>query len=189
MRNPGRPILAVCALLLAGGFLAGCASGKPQSLPTETPRSTPTPVFTSDAQALAAATEVYKKYVRASDNIGHDGGADPERVRPYVNAAGLQHEIESAQRIADENARGYGYTKVNNTVLQSHEESHGIATVRMYACQDLTGVDLRDAAGTSLIAPDRADFISYVAELRTNSHGQLVIQSNRYWSGGGICKH
>ncbi|WP_344790679.1 hypothetical protein [Gryllotalpicola daejeonensis] len=124
-----------------------------------------------------------------SDEIDHDGGANPERITPYVNAAGLKHEIEAAKELASEHARGYGFTTINNVILQSHEEANGVATVAIYACQDLTNVDLRDANGVSLVDDDRADFVAYVAELKSDSMGRLVVQSNKYWPGGGICKH
>jgi hypothetical protein len=190
MRNPGRPILAVCALLLAGGFLAGCASGKPQSLPTETPKSTPTPspVFTSDAQALAAATEVYKKFESALDDIAHDGGEAPERVKPFVTKAGYEFELSEAKKYQTEHSHGTGTTVLNNSVLQSHTEANGVATVTMYVCEDISGVDRIGPDGTSLIAPDRSDYNDYLVELRTNKSKNLIIQSNKYWSGGGICK-
>ena len=190
MRNPGRPILAVCALLLAGGFLAGCTSGKPQSLPTETPRSTPTPspVFTSDAQALAAATEVYKKYEEVSDEIGRDGGAHPERIKPYVNSGGYEHERQAAEKMRAEGSHGVGATVLNNVVLQSHEERDGVATVTIYTCEDISAVDRVGPDGASLVSPDRGDYIAYIAVLKTDKSRDLIIQSNKYWSGGGICK-
>jgi hypothetical protein len=188
MRIPGRAVLAACAVALAVGCLAGCTSPDADADPTKTPKPTPTPVFTSDADALAAATDVYTKYVRASDDIGHDGGKNPERISPYVNKAGLANEVEQAKKLAEEHAHEVGYTKINNVILQGREEVAGIATVTIYACQDLSDVDVLDANGSTLIAPDRADFVAYVAKLQSSSNGSLIVQSNKYWSGGGICK-
>jgi hypothetical protein len=189
MRNPGRPILAVCALLLAGGFLAGCTSGKPQSLPTETPKSTPTPspVFTSDAQALAAATEVYRRFLAASDVIGHEGGSDPDRVRPYVNDVVLAAEEKQAQKLKDAHARSYGDTKVSKSQLQSVTQQGKSVTVSIYACEDLSDVDVRDDSGNSLIDPSRADFVAYEVRLEGESANGLVVAANKYWSGGRVC--
>jgi hypothetical protein len=189
MRIRGRVLVSSCTVLLAGALLAGCADSRDTAdKPTKPPSPTPTPVFTSDADALAAATEVYKQYMKASDDVGHDGGENPERVKPYVNAEGLQHEIESAQKIKDQDARGYGYSKLNNAILQSHVEKAGVATVRMYVCEDISDVDLRDASGKSLVDSSRSDYIAYVTELTSSDAGQLIIQSSKYWSGGGICK-
>ena len=179
------------SLALAAGVLAGCASSDADADPVRTPKPspTPTPVFTSDADALAAATKVYKEFEAVSDQIGRDGGAHPERIKPYVNAAGYQHELEEAQKMRSEHSHGVGSTVLNNIVLQSHEENDGVATVTVYTCEDISSIDRIGADGKSLVSPDRADYIAYVAVLRADQSHQLVIQSNKYWSGGGICKH
>ena len=185
MRNPGRPILAVCALLLAGGFLAGCASGKPQSLPTETPKSTPTPspVFTSDAQALAAATEVYKKYLGVIDQIGEDGGANPDRLRPYVNEEGLKFEQLEARRLMASHAHQIGRTALTATRLQERSRDG----VSLYACQDVSKVDVVDADGNSLVSASRPDSIPYIVTVTRSRTGSLIVASDKYWDGENVC--
>lgn len=190
MRIPGRAILTASTLALAAGLLAGCTHSQADADPTKPPKPslTPTPIFTSDADALAAATKVYKSYVRASDDIGHDGGANPNRIAPYVSEEGLKNEVTEATRLAAEHARESGYTKINNVILQSHTESGGTAVVTIYACQDVSEVNVIDASGKSLISPDRADLVAYVARLETTAKGKLVVSSNKFWSGGGICK-
>ena len=183
-------MLAASALALAAGVLAGCSSSDADADPAKTPKPspTPTPVFTSDADALAAATKVYKEFEAVSDAIDHDGGAHPERIKPYVNAAGYQHELEEAEKMRSEHSHGVGSTVLNNVVLQSHEEHDGEAIVTIYTCDDLSHVDRIGADGRSLIDPGRGDYVAYVAVLRGSSAQHLVIQSNDYWSGGGICK-
>jgi hypothetical protein len=57
----------------------------------------------------------------------------------------------------------------------------------MYACEDLTGVDVRDDAGNSLIDPSRANFVAYEVRVEGDSANRLVVVANRYWSGGGVC--
>ncbi|HEY0248704.1 MAG TPA: hypothetical protein VGC45_10640 [Gryllotalpicola sp.] len=190
MRIPKRAARSSGALLLTAVLLAGCSGPKHHADPTPTRSSSPapTPIFTSDADALAAATDVYKKYERASDEIAHEGGDKPERVRPYVSDAGYQHEVDEANKYKVERAHGLGYTVLNNVVLQSRVEQGGFATVRVYVCEDISDVDLVDQTGKSLVSADRADYIAYVVELRSDMTRQLIIQSNTYWSGGGVCK-
>lgn len=188
MRIRGRTTLVACTFALAAGLLAGCTTPHASADPTKTPSPTPTPVFTSDAEALAAAKAVYASYVRASDEIGHDGGANPERISPYVSKAGLSNEVQQAQTLSKEKAHEVGYTRINNVVLQGHEESHGATTVTIYACQDVSEVDVVDESGKSLIAPDRADYVAYVAKLQSTGDDPLVVESNKFWSGGGICR-
>ena len=188
MRIPGRTVLAACTLALAVSMLAGCTSSHPSADPTNSPKPTPTPVFTSDADALAAGTEVYKSYMKASDDIAHDGGANPERVKPFVSESGYQHELDAADTYKTEHSHGIGYAVLNNAILQSHHEKNGIATVTLYTCQDISGVDRVDQGGKSLTQANRDDFIAYEPVLRSDKTGHLVLQSNPYWSGGGICK-
>jgi len=188
MRIPGRAVLAACTLALAAACLAGCTSQHASADPTTTPKPTPTPVFTSDAEALAAATKVYKKFEAAVDAIGHDGGKDPERVKPYLSHAGYEFEVEEAKKYQTEHSHGTGTTVLNNAILQSHSETGGVATVTIYVCEDISGVDRIGPDGKSMVSPDRGDYNDYQVVLKSNARHQLIIESNKYWSGGGICK-
>ncbi|WP_344756127.1 hypothetical protein [Gryllotalpicola koreensis] len=188
MRIPGRTFLAACTLALAASLLAACTPSHPVTDPTKTSKPTPTPVFTSDADALAAATDRFKKYESASDRVGQNGWRDTTPVRPFVSDTGYQHEVNSATKYRAQKAHAIGNTVINNTELESHREENGVATVRMYVCEDLSAVDVIDGSGKSLIDPSRADFVAFVTELRGKSSTSLVIQSLDYWSGGGICK-
>jgi len=190
MRNPVRASLVVASLALSGALLTACTPSAPVAHESKTPAPSPstTPIFASDAEALEAATAVYTKYLAAVDAIGHDGGTNPERVRPFVNAAGLQHQVDASKKMIAEHSHGVGDTKLNNTVLQSHDESTGAARVRIYACQDISAVDVIDPSGKSLVSENRADYIAYEVSLTTERGHGLVIQSNKYWSGGGVCK-
>lgn len=188
MRIPGRTTLVACTLALAVGFLSACTPSHPVAHPTKTPSPTPSPVFTSDAEALAAATAVYKKFEQISDAIGLDGGANPERIKPFVNEAGYAHEKVSAEKMQSEHSHQVGTTVLNNVLLQSHEEANGVATVTIYTCEDISSVDRVGADGKSLLSGNRPDFLAYEAVLRSDVTGHLVIQSNKNWSGGGICK-
>ncbi|GAA4185866.1 hypothetical protein GCM10022288_08590 [Gryllotalpicola kribbensis] len=188
MRIPGRTILTACTVALAAGFLAGCTPSHPITEPAKTLKPTPTPVFTSDADALAAATKIYKKFEAAVDAIGHDGGEGAERVKPYVSDAGYRFEVAEAEKFKKERAHGTGDTVLNNSVLQSRVERNGVATVTIYVCEDISAVDRIGPDGKSLISADRGDYNDYEVVLKGDSANSLVIQSNKYWSGGGICK-
>jgi hypothetical protein len=188
MRIPGRTILTACTIALAVGFLSACTPSQPVAHPTKTSSPTPSPIFTSDADALAAATAAYRNYEQLTDAIGHDGGAHPERIKPYVNAAGYEYEQQSAAKMQSEHSHQVGSTVLNNVRLQSHEEANGVATISIYTCEDISAVDRVVADGKSLLSADRPDFFAYVAVFRSNSDGHLVLQSNKNWTGGGICK-
>ena len=72
----------VLAMLLAAFMLSGCAS-----TPVPTPTSaTPTvaPVFATEEEALAAATEAYAAYQELIDRIFSEGGKAPSRIAAVV---------------------------------------------------------------------------------------------------------
>ncbi|WP_162940012.1 hypothetical protein [Gryllotalpicola protaetiae] len=188
MRIPGRTVLAACALALAASLLAACTPSHPAAEPTKTPKSTPTPVFTSDADALAAATTTFTQFEAASDRVASAGWTDPGPLRSLVSADGYKHEQETAAKYRSQHAHATGSTVINNTQLESHRQDGGEAVIRMYVCEDLSGVDILDDTGMSLVDPSRADFVSYLIELEGTSSNKLVVQSIDYWSGGGICK-
>jgi hypothetical protein len=187
MRIPGRTILTACTVALAAGFLAGCTPTHPITEPAKTPKPTPTPVFTSDADALAAATKVYKRFLAASDVVGHDGGRDPERVSDLVGPEVLEAERAQARKLEDANARSYGETEVSNTQLQSLTQHGDTAEVVIYACEDLTDVEVRDSDGKSLIDNSRSDLVAYQVTLRGTAPDALKVMSNKFWAGGSVC--
>jgi len=190
MRNPVRASLVVASLALSGALLTACTPSVPVAHESKTPAPSPstTPIFASDAEALAAAVAVYKKFEAATDAIGHDGGADPERVKPYVSDEGYEFELKSAQKLQAEHAHGVGDTVLNNAILQSRDETDGWATVTIYVCEDISKVDRIGPDGKSLVEASRGDYIKYQAVLQGRSARALVLRSNSFWSGDGVCK-
>ena len=69
------PVILTVAVLFA---LAGCVPSDSQ--PSAAPSPSATPVFASDAEALAAAEKAYAAYLKVSDEIANDGGKDPDRI-------------------------------------------------------------------------------------------------------------
>lgn len=188
MRIPRRASLALAVLLAAGVALTACTPAEPGTHSTRSASPSPTPIFASDAEALAAAVAVYKKFEAATDAIDHDGGAHPERIRPYVSDSGYAFELESAKKMQSEHAHGIGTTLLNNAVLQSRDEANGWATITIYVCEDISSVDRIGPDGKSQVSPNRADLITYQAVLQGRAANSLVLHSNDYWGGGNICK-
>jgi len=188
MRIPGRVFLTACALALTG-CLAGCTSPHADAAPPKTPKPIPstTPVFTSDADALAAATETYQAFLSASDAIGHDGGENPDRVDQYATPDVVEAERAQATKLKDARARSFGDTKISASSLQSVDQQGSDVIVTIYACEDLSDVDVRDDAGKSLIDPSRTDLVAYVVSVQGTSRGNLLVASNKFWYGGGVC--
>ena len=101
--------VAVVALLIVA--LSGCASTPDPQL-TPTPSATAAaPVFASDEEALAAATEAYAAYLTMSDQIAGDGGASPHRISPFVSAGLLDSELDGFASFREANAFLVGNTR------------------------------------------------------------------------------
>jgi hypothetical protein len=189
MRMPHRALLAPTVLVVAGVLLVGCATPQPVTHETTSPAPSESakPVFASDAEALAAATAIYRKYEAAADAVGHDGGLHPERIRPYISDAGYQFELSDFKELQTQKAHLTGRTTLNNVKLQSHEERDSVAVVTIYLCEDISHVDRVGPDGRSLNSEDRDDYVAYQSVLTGVSPSTLVIQSIKYWEGGDIC--
>lgn len=183
MRTHSHPILTACALALVIGCLTGCTPRPSTVRPSKPPEPTASPVFTSDADALAAATAAYKAYLAAMDQIAQSGGNDLNRLKPYVSREGFAHEQKEAKRLRDAQAHQTGSTAVTATRLQERSNTE----ISIYACQDVSQVDVLDATGSSLVDAGRPDSIPYVAVLEFNSDGRLVVMSDKFWNGDNIC--
>ncbi|MGO4104892.1 hypothetical protein AB4Y63_13135 [Leifsonia sp. YAF41] len=176
-------------LVAAALVLSGCASA-PDPVPSES-RSAAEPVFASDEEALAAATEAYAAYLQMSDQILMDGGFDPDRIRPLVSRPMAESEIRGFKEISDKGYRSSGGSEFENLTLQSREEADGESSGRIvvYLCSDVSAVDVWDSNGVSVISasrPDRTPF-EVVFTSNTSDPQHLIVSSSDVWEGNGVC--
>lgn len=135
----------------AGLTLALGACGPEPQPPMSTPSPTTTPFFASDEEALAAAEEVYREYLAMSDLISSEGGARPERIAPYVTEEWLEHELKTAQELAESGRRIIGESEITAVELQ-HRDDHQIV---VYACHKLEQTMVIDANGRDVTPTNR----------------------------------
>ena len=146
----------VCAALWAAGVLSvtGCAS---TPAPIASPSASPTadvPAFASETDALEAARTSFTEYQALSTQIGHEGGASPERMSAVATGEALNDEIQSFQGLAEKGFRGIGDLRFDSLRLQSADLASGIVTT--YLCLDTSRADLVDASGASKVSTDVA---------------------------------
>ncbi len=115
------------------------------------PSPTTTPFFASDEEALAAAEEVYREYLAMSDLISSEGGAQPERIAPYVTDEWLEHELKTAQDLAESGRRIIGQSEVTALELQYRDDLQIVA----YACHKLEQTMVIDADGRDVTPANR----------------------------------
>ncbi len=174
------------ATLVVVLLLRGCV---PTPAPTsQTPRPTATPVFASEAEALAAATKAYAEYVRVSDEITADGGQDPQRIAPYVTAAQLTDELRGFKSYSDRGYSTAGESTFDNVSLQGISESLPRGVV-IYVCSDVTKVRILNSERIDVTPATRMDRQAFEVTFQTNpvKKGQLLLARNETWPNAGIC--
>ena len=176
------PAAAIAALIALP--LAACTPAQPTTTPTRT--SAHTPLFASDEEALKAATDAYAAYLKMSDTISHDGGANPERIKAYATGKALDLAIKSAAQFRDAHAKSVGTTTFRDVRLQS--QSSGGHKVAIYACEDVSGIDVLNASGESIVKPDRKTLSAFLVSLTTSSSAPtLKVEDRETWPIEGIC--
>jgi hypothetical protein len=174
------PFLVTAAVLVA---LAGCV---PTGGPSASPSAHATPVFASDAEALAAAEKAYAAYVRVSDQILVDGGANPERLESLTSSTLYAQELKGFQSTSKNGWHSTGGTKYDHFTLESYSPGDRNAIVTAYVCSDVSGVDVLDASGQSVVSPDRPNRTAFEVTFALTK-SRLVLASDDVWTGGGIC--
>lgn len=168
--------------------LSGCA---PSPNPSHTPSSTPraTPVFSSDKEALAAATEAYAAYAKVSDEIAHDGGAHPERIKEFVTRKQYGVQSKDFESLRTKEYVAEGSTTFDSVRLQHFSTAAAIAEIAIYVCVDVSGVQLLDSAGENATPADRPDRLplEVVFVSARNNSAKLLVDESKLWSGENFC--
>ncbi|HEX5859438.1 MAG TPA: hypothetical protein VFY91_15135 [Microbacterium sp.] len=144
-----RRFVALSALVLVTGLLAGCV-GEPE--PVET-----TPGFASEEEAFAAAEETYRAYVDALNQVDL---SDPETFEPVF--AWTTGELNGTDRKSFSAWHASGYAILGSAVVASVELSAGESgtkaeEISVDACYDVSGVDVLDTEGVSMVDGSRPD--------------------------------
>ncbi|WP_284228784.1 hypothetical protein [Arenivirga flava] len=183
LRRAAAPI----ALFTAVAF-AGCTAPEPEPEPTVAP-PTDEPIFASEEEALAAAEEVYRAYVKVIDDILKDGGAEPERLDRY--AIGQAAELQKAgfAEALSSGVRSQGETTFVIDKLQhwSGNPSEGSESIAIFVCQDVSATDLVNADGKSVSDPGRPPVLPFEIGLTSTASGALVVSRDELWRGPNFC--
>ncbi|MBX3116506.1 MAG: hypothetical protein KF808_04070, partial [Cryobacterium sp.] len=135
-------------------LLAGCVPPDPIITPEPGPGATP--VFASDEEALAAATDAYSKYLKVSNTIRADGGKDPARISEFVSADQLPDELDGFKTLAEKGYSTVGDITADTIRLQQYTDGpERQARVVIYVCLDATNVRVVDAAGKTVNLPQQ----------------------------------
>lgn len=172
-------------LTLAG--LASCSS-PPGPIEPPGPHPSSTPVFASDAEALAAAEELYGRYDSITNQLGSEGWDDPTRLADVLAEDALQNEIDSAAELSAKGYRQLGESTFDSLTLQQLvDRGLGEVDITVYVCADVSDVDVVDEHNHSVVAESRPDRQPLEVEMNDKMAGQLKIVRREAWSGSDFC--
>lgn len=174
--------LAVAAVLLLGG----CVPGDAQVAPP--PAQTTEPIFASDEEALAAATEAYEAYLAMSDLIAQEGGKDPERIAPYVTKEWLKQEMKGNKELADSGRVLVGNFRVTQTTLQQmFVDESALVNIVIYACVSPSGARLLGPSGKDVTPPELKAAWPTEATFSATDPTSLLLMRDEPWPTDSYC--
>ena len=186
-RGAMRRVVGAAAVVLGMLVLSGCGTGDP--IPTLPPTPSTTPVFASEEEALAAAEDAYAAYLEIWSEIAAEGGVAPDRLAPYATGEFYDEELEGLALFRDNGWRSVGTSQVKAIELQYVDLSGSASTevLAAYLCIDVSGVDVLDASGTSVVSPDRPDLQAFEVFFDLLDGGTLLPSSRDTWDSESVC--
>jgi len=142
----------VTAAVLSGMLvlgLAGCTQPEPAD-------PTPTPAFSSDEEAFAAAEKTYRAYVDALNQVDL---SDPETFEAVFDLTTGEANSDFRKSFSALHADGMTVSGDTSapTVEPLGEASGELGTIQLAVCLDVSGVEVTDSSGTSAVDPNRVD--------------------------------
>jgi hypothetical protein len=181
MRNA---TVSALGILIALAGLTSCTGDEgPPLSPMPVPSGTP--VYASEEEALAAAEEVYGRYLEAENALGQGGWNDVSLVEPFVTGDALEDEAATA---ADFSSKGYvqeGSIRLASITLQQADFSSR-ADISTYICLDLSLAKVLDSSGNPLETDGRPDLFPLEVGFG-DGDGALKIYRSDPWSGTTFC--
>jgi hypothetical protein len=171
--------------LLAAGALAACSPDGPAQTPG--PEPSRTPVFASEEEALAAAEELYGKYEEVTDTIAQSGWSNLDGLDEVLRGDALTAERDAVRDLEGKGLRQVGRSSFDSVTLQRFSD-HGKGTVELviYLCGDVSGVDVLDEDGNSVVSPERPDRQPFEVTI-DDLDGVLKISGREAWIGANFC--
>ncbi|MES2171526.1 MAG: hypothetical protein V4479_12525 [Actinomycetota bacterium] len=177
-------IIALAALTL---LLTGCVPADPIVTPVPVPSATP--LFATDADALKAAEDAYAAYLKVSDQILADGGADPDRIDAVATPAVAKSDGVSFAKYRAQGLHAVGDIQFSGASLESYTPTAYESVVRIYVCVDVSETDVVDTGGRSVIDPGRQAVTPFeIAFNPEPGSSSLKVSSHDAWTGKDFCK-
>lgn len=158
-------------LVMAGATLSACS-------PTPEPSPTPTAAFASEEEAFAAAEEVYRAY---NDALNDVDVSDPTTYEPLFEFSSGDFEAADRKSFSELHAANYslqGETRI--TQFDGLESVDPYDEVVALVCLDVSGSDVLNESGASVVPSDRPDLNAVKITFRTTAGSLLIDHADRY---------
>jgi hypothetical protein len=176
------PALVILAVVVP---LAACSPTAAPAEPVAPPpsRGWAAPVlFSTEEEALAAATDAYTKYVETGEAILKEGGSDAGRLRQLST----QEWFETINPSYEEFQSTGNHLEGASRVVEIRLQRWSAEDVALYACRDYSEVRVVSPDGQNVTPADRPRFATF--EVSFVVVGKRVLLSrDDLWSQGEWC--
>lgn len=188
MRGRALRTAAMLSVALIATALSGCASSPTPPTPAPSPSPTASPLFASEEEALAAATEAYAAYLAAVETVGANGGEGDDLLAEVAGGRLLEEELGSAANYRRERLRSTGTTTFDSVSLQRLGSSGAEPALTVLLCLDVTNSDVLDQEGKSQVVGSRIErFPLQVAFAEFDDSPRVLPVESETWSGDNFC--
>lgn len=158
----------MAVLALGVSLLSGC---------TPTPESTPTPspAFTSEEEAFAAAEATYREYNDAGNSRRNGEGGDPSE---FLIGAALDADRAAAENLKASGLRVVGTVDVIAFTRVDTNISPEAVSVEAVVCLDTSGTKLLNEQGQDVSNENRKTIIASIVQMVTVG-GSLYIEDEQ----------
>ncbi|MGL4338808.1 MAG: hypothetical protein ACRCSP_00070 [Rhodoglobus sp.] len=167
----------------------GSQRTRPLTFPAE-PSVVP-PVFASNDEALAAATEAYAAYLALSDQVTAEGGVNPERLEPLTTPKFFEESLNSYTSYRERGIHTEGASTFDTVKLtQYRDRGSGGSFVDIYLCLDVTAVRLVSADGSNLTSADRLNRVPFQVgfDVEATEPPRMRVARSDVWVGYNFCE-
>jgi hypothetical protein len=183
---------AVHLLPKAAAVLVACIAITACGVHTPTTPSTKTSTGTSESrvpnEAVSESTRsAYKNFLQVADQILTDGGTSPERIETVTTRAFAEIFTADVVEYATAGLRTVGSTETQSFNLQSWSTVDRKIVATTYVCDDVSGIDVLNSEGASIVSSDRDATTPYVVAFEGDALDELVVSAKDHWTGADFC--
>lgn len=177
--------LAVLSLALCLG-VSGCTPQDPAPITPPSPSAVATTavVLPTNEEALAIVEELVPRFMAAEADAFQSGSYTA--LEELASEAYVEEVRQGAATLETNGQRITGDPTVSGFKVQSVQDDQGRAVISAYACQDISAVDVVDAAGNNVQPPGIRDRSTMVYKL-ISSGETFIVEGVEPWSGEGTC--